>query len=93
MLLVDSPNMDEPTSALDVSVRVGIVNLLAGLRAELSLSYLFISHDVAVIRQLSDQIGVMYQGRFTKAGYTPDGSTQVEPEYEATEVRLVKVFS
>jgi oligopeptide/dipeptide ABC transporter ATP-binding protein len=60
--------LDEPTSALDVSVRAGVVNLLAGLRERLGLTYLFISHDMAVIRQLSDVIGVMYLARFVERG-------------------------
>ena len=77
---------DEPTSALDVSVQAAILNLLAELQAREGTAYLFISHDLAVVRYLSDRIAVLYLGRLMEIG--PSERVFSGPHHPYTEALL-----
>ena len=80
---------DEPTSALDVSVQAAILNLLAELQAEKGVAYLFISHDLGVVRYLSDRIAVLYLGRLMELGEA--GTVFGPPQHPYTEALLSAV--
>ena len=80
---------DEPTSALDVSIQSQILNLLADLQQEMGLSYLFISHDMAVIHHICDRIAVMFNGKIVEEG-TRDEIINA-PKHEYTQALLSAV--
>jgi oligopeptide/dipeptide ABC transporter ATP-binding protein len=87
--LVSAPELvicDEPVTALDVSIQAQILKLLSVLKKELSLTYLLIAHDLAVVRVLSDRTGTMYLGKFCEVGAT--GSMFERPAHPYTDALL-----
>ncbi|HTW19212.1 MAG TPA: ABC transporter ATP-binding protein [Mycobacteriales bacterium] len=77
---------DEPVSMLDVSIRIGLLNLMAKLRAEADVSFLYITHDIASARYLSDRIAVMYAGHIVEVG--PTEQVLADPRHPYTQLLL-----
>ena len=84
VLKADVIVLDEPTSALDVSVQADIVEVLLSLQAELALTYVFVSHDLALVRQLAHTVSVMHRGRIVEHGTVADIFDRPQHPYTAS---------